>query len=77
MSSKLVHKSEFSLFYQIYKFSTQQKQVAAGSTCEIVKVEVDAGFSKEQLAELFISNGKVISAGLILVVCRKIFNGAK
>ncbi|KFV48934.1 Cortactin-binding protein 2, partial [Gavia stellata] len=38
----------------------KQKQVAAGSTCEIVKVEVDAGFSKEQLAELFISSGKVI-----------------
>ncbi|XP_066175076.1 cortactin-binding protein 2 [Sylvia atricapilla] len=38
----------------------KQKQVAAGSTCEIVKVEVDAGFSKEQLAELFISNACLI-----------------
>ncbi|KAF4800241.1 Cortactin-binding protein 2 [Turdus rufiventris] len=38
----------------------KQKQVAAGSTCEIVKVDVDAGFSKEQLAELFISNACLI-----------------
>ncbi|CAN8210870.1 unnamed protein product [Coccothraustes coccothraustes] len=38
----------------------KQKQVSAGSTCEIVKVEVDAGFSKEQLAELFISNACLI-----------------
>ncbi|XP_062347057.1 cortactin-binding protein 2 [Cinclus cinclus] len=38
----------------------KQKQVAAGSTCEIVKVQVDAGFSKEQLAELFISNACLI-----------------
>lgn len=51
--------------------------MAGGSTCEIVKVEVDAGFSKEQLAELFISNGKAILERLILVTCRKIFNGAK
>jgi len=51
--------------------------VAAGSTCEIIKVKVDAGFSKEQLAELFISSGKVISAGLILEIFRKIFNGTK
>lgn len=51
--------------------------MAAGSTCEIVKVEVDPGFSKEQLAELFINSGKVISAGLILVICRTIFNGTE
>ncbi|NWQ64566.1 CTTB2 protein, partial [Neopipo cinnamomea] len=38
----------------------KQKQVAAGSTCEIVKVQVDAGFSKEQLAELFISSACLI-----------------
>ncbi|XP_029870762.1 cortactin-binding protein 2 isoform X2 [Aquila chrysaetos chrysaetos] len=38
----------------------KQKQVAAGSTCEIVKVEVDAGFSKEQLAELFISSACLV-----------------
>lgn len=71
ISSKLVQKLGFSQFHQVYTFSTQQKQVSAGSTCEIVKVEVDAGFSKEQLAELFISSGKIISAGLILVVCKK------
>jgi len=53
---------EYSPFHQIHTFSTQQKQVAAGSTCDIVKVEVDAGFSKEQLAELFISSGKLISS---------------
>uniref|UniRef100_A0A8D0FL52 Cortactin binding protein 2 n=1 Tax=Strix occidentalis caurina TaxID=311401 RepID=A0A8D0FL52_STROC len=60
VESKLVHKLELALFHQIYKFSTQQKQVAAGSTCEIVKVEVDAGFSKEQLAELFISSACLV-----------------
>ncbi|KFW03066.1 Cortactin-binding protein 2, partial [Eurypyga helias] len=38
----------------------KQKQVAAGSTCEIVRVEVDAGFSKEQLAELFISSACLV-----------------
>uniref|UniRef100_A0A8C4K8A3 Cortactin-binding protein 2 n=1 Tax=Dromaius novaehollandiae TaxID=8790 RepID=A0A8C4K8A3_DRONO len=38
----------------------KQKQVAAGSLCEIVKVEVDAGFSKEQLAELFISSACLV-----------------
>ncbi|KAJ7424708.1 hypothetical protein BTVI_05512 [Pitangus sulphuratus] len=38
----------------------KQKQVAAGSTCEIVKVQVDADFSKEQLAELFISSACLI-----------------
>ncbi|KAM6301800.1 cortactin-binding protein 2 [Podargus strigoides] len=38
----------------------KQKQVAAGSTCEIIKVEVDASFSKEQLAELFISNACLV-----------------
>ncbi|XP_068258364.1 LOW QUALITY PROTEIN: cortactin-binding protein 2 [Nyctibius grandis] len=38
----------------------KQKQVAAGSTCEIVKVEVDAGFSKEQLAELFINSACLV-----------------
>ncbi|XP_013803195.1 cortactin-binding protein 2 isoform X2 [Apteryx mantelli] len=38
----------------------KQKQVAAGSSCEIVKVEVDAGFSKEQLAELFISSACLV-----------------
>ncbi|NWU62278.1 CTTB2 protein, partial [Pterocles burchelli] len=38
----------------------KQKQVAAGSTCEIIKVEVDAGFSKEQLAELFISSACLV-----------------
>ncbi|XP_065691574.2 LOW QUALITY PROTEIN: cortactin-binding protein 2 [Patagioenas fasciata] len=38
----------------------KQKQVTAGSSCEIIKVEVDAGFSKEQLAELFISSACLI-----------------
>uniref|UniRef100_A0A8C3L5G8 Cortactin-binding protein 2 n=1 Tax=Chrysolophus pictus TaxID=9089 RepID=A0A8C3L5G8_CHRPC len=38
----------------------KQKQVAAGSTCDIIKVEVDAGFSKEQLAELFISSACLV-----------------
>ncbi|NWR71537.1 CTTB2 protein, partial [Centropus unirufus] len=38
----------------------KQKQVAAGTSCEIIKVEVDAGFSKEQLAELFISSACLV-----------------
>uniref|UniRef100_A0A8D0HET7 Cortactin-binding protein 2 n=1 Tax=Sphenodon punctatus TaxID=8508 RepID=A0A8D0HET7_SPHPU len=38
----------------------KQKQVAAGFTCEIVKVEVDADFSKEQLVELFINSACLI-----------------
>ncbi|CAM5085393.1 unnamed protein product [Eretmochelys imbricata] len=38
----------------------KKKQVAAGFTCEIVKVEVDADFSKEQLAELFINNACMV-----------------
>ncbi|XP_069707057.1 cortactin-binding protein 2 isoform X3 [Phaenicophaeus curvirostris] len=38
----------------------KQKQLAAGSTCEIIKVEVNADFSKEQLAELFISSACLV-----------------
>ncbi|EMP42061.1 Cortactin-binding protein 2 [Chelonia mydas] len=38
----------------------KKKQVAAGFTCEIVKVEVDADFSKEQLAELFINKACLV-----------------
>uniref|UniRef100_A0A8C3FPD3 CortBP2/NAV1-like AAA+ ATPase lid domain-containing protein n=1 Tax=Chrysemys picta bellii TaxID=8478 RepID=A0A8C3FPD3_CHRPI len=34
--------------------------MAAGFTCEIVKVDVDADFSKEQLAELFINNACLV-----------------
>lgn len=36
--------------------------MAAGFTCEIVRAEVDAGFSKEQLVDLFISSGKAVPA---------------
>lgn len=32
--------------------------MAAGFSCEIVRAKVDAGFSKEQLVDLFISSGK-------------------
>ncbi|NXG42584.1 CTTB2 protein, partial [Psilopogon haemacephalus] len=48
--------------YMAYQIAVciKQKQVSAGSTCEIVKVEVDAGFSKEQLAELFISSACLV-----------------
>ncbi|XP_068963196.1 cortactin-binding protein 2 isoform X5 [Petaurus breviceps papuanus] len=38
----------------------KQKQTAAGFTCEIVRVEVDADFSKHQLVELFISSACLI-----------------
>lgn len=33
--------------------------MAAGFPCEIVRAEVDPGFSKEQLVDVFISSGKV------------------
>ncbi|XP_059027654.1 cortactin-binding protein 2 isoform X2 [Mustela lutreola] len=35
----------------------KHRQMAAGFTCEIVRAKVDAGFSKEQLGDLFISSG--------------------
>ncbi|KAM5303756.1 cortactin-binding protein 2 [Glossophaga mutica] len=38
----------------------KHKQMAAGFSCEIVRAEVDAGFSKEQLVELFISSACLI-----------------
>ncbi|XP_032544564.1 cortactin-binding protein 2 isoform X1 [Chiroxiphia lanceolata] len=61
--SVIFHGPEGSLQdYIAYQIAScmKQKQVAAGSTCEIVKVQVDAGFSKEQLAELFISSACLI-----------------
>ncbi|KAK2504767.1 hypothetical protein MC885_003335 [Smutsia gigantea] len=36
----------------------KHRQTAAGFSCEIVRAEVDAGFSKEQLVDLFISSVK-------------------
>uniref|UniRef100_A0A5F4VUA1 Cortactin-binding protein 2 n=1 Tax=Callithrix jacchus TaxID=9483 RepID=A0A5F4VUA1_CALJA len=36
------------------------RQMAAGFSCEIVKAEVDAGFSKKQLLDLFISSACLI-----------------
>ncbi|XP_062838466.1 cortactin-binding protein 2 isoform X2 [Anolis carolinensis] len=38
----------------------KHKQMAAGFCCEIVKVKIDADFSKEQLAELFINSACLI-----------------
>ncbi|XP_076972960.1 cortactin-binding protein 2 isoform X2 [Tamandua tetradactyla] len=38
----------------------KHRQVAAGFSCEIVRAEVDAGFSKEQLVDLFISSACLI-----------------
>ncbi|KAM5255151.1 cortactin-binding protein 2 isoform 2-T2 [Ctenodactylus gundi] len=38
----------------------KHKQMAAGFSCEIVRAEVDAHFSKEQLIELFISSACLI-----------------
>ncbi|KAI5775007.1 CTTNBP2 [Gulo gulo luscus] len=38
----------------------KHRQTAAGFTCEIVRAEVDAGFSKEQLGDLFISSACLI-----------------
>nr|XP_020645342.1 cortactin-binding protein 2 [Pogona vitticeps] len=43
------------LAYQI-ALCLKHKQLAAGFGCEIVRVKIDADFSKEQLAELFIRN---------------------
>lgn len=34
--------------------------MAAGFPCEIVRAEVDPGFSKEQLVDVFISSGKAL-----------------
>ena len=34
--------------------------MAAGFPCEIVRAEVDSGFSKEQLVDVFIRNGKTV-----------------
>ncbi|XP_055248126.1 cortactin-binding protein 2 isoform X3 [Gorilla gorilla gorilla] len=38
----------------------KHRQMAAGFSCEIVRAEVDAGFSKEQLLDLFISSACLI-----------------
>nr|Q2IBF8.1 RecName: Full=Cortactin-binding protein 2; Short=CortBP2 [Eulemur macaco macaco]ABC87445.1 cortactin-binding protein 2 [Eulemur macaco macaco] len=38
----------------------KHRQMAAGFSCEIVSAEVDAGFSKEQLVDLFISSACLI-----------------
>nr|Q00PJ1.1 RecName: Full=Cortactin-binding protein 2; Short=CortBP2 [Atelerix albiventris]AAY88986.1 cortactin-binding protein 2 [Atelerix albiventris] len=38
----------------------KHRQIAAGFTCEIVKAQVHAGFSKEQLVDLFISSACLI-----------------
>uniref|UniRef100_H0WJA1 Cortactin-binding protein 2 n=2 Tax=Otolemur garnettii TaxID=30611 RepID=H0WJA1_OTOGA len=38
----------------------KHRQMAAGFSCEIVTAEVDAGFSKEQLVDLFISSACLI-----------------
>nr|XP_034983262.1 cortactin-binding protein 2 isoform X5 [Zootoca vivipara] len=45
--------------YQI-ALCMKHKQLAAGFSCEIVKVKIDSDFSKEQLAELFINSGCLI-----------------
>ncbi|XP_036102572.1 cortactin-binding protein 2 [Molossus molossus] len=38
----------------------KHRQIAAGFSCEILRAEVDAGFSKEQLVDLFISSAYLI-----------------
>uniref|UniRef100_A0A8D1DUQ9 Cortactin-binding protein 2 n=1 Tax=Sus scrofa TaxID=9823 RepID=A0A8D1DUQ9_PIG len=38
----------------------KHRQMAAGFSCEIVRAKVDAGFSKEQLVDLFISSACLI-----------------
>uniref|UniRef100_A0A2K6EEN5 Cortactin-binding protein 2 n=1 Tax=Propithecus coquereli TaxID=379532 RepID=A0A2K6EEN5_PROCO len=38
----------------------KHRQMAAGFSCEIVRAEVDTGFSKEQLVDLFISSACLI-----------------
>ncbi|XP_032955008.1 cortactin-binding protein 2 isoform X2 [Rhinolophus ferrumequinum] len=38
----------------------KHRQIAAGFSCEIVRAQVDASFSKEQLADLFISSACLI-----------------
>lgn len=51
------------VFAECVRLLTQHKQLAAGFSCEIVRVKIDPDFSKEQLAELFINSGKIISVG--------------
>ena len=48
--------------------------MAAGFPCEIVRAEVDADFSKEQLVDLFISSGKTISANWIVITKRHVLS---
>lgn len=38
----------------------KHRQMAAGFPCEIVRAEVDSGFSKEQLVDVFVSNACLI-----------------
>nr|XP_056701985.1 cortactin-binding protein 2 isoform X1 [Euleptes europaea] len=45
--------------YQI-ALCMKHKQLASGFSCEIVRVKIDADFSKEQLAEFFISSACLI-----------------
>ncbi|XP_036761576.2 cortactin-binding protein 2 isoform X4 [Manis pentadactyla] len=45
----------------------KHRQTAAGFSCEIVRAEVDAGFSKEQLVDLFISSACLIPVKQSLV----------
>lgn len=45
----------------------KHRQTAAGFSCEIVRAEVDAGFSKEQLVDLFISSACLIPVKRSLV----------
>ena len=55
-------------------FLSQHRQMAAGFPCEIVRAEVDADFSKEQLVDLFISSGKTISANWIVMTKRHVLS---
>jgi hypothetical protein len=48
--------------------------MAAGFPCEIVRAEVDSGFSKEQLVDVFIRNGKTLSRSWLVITHRHVLH---
>lgn len=46
--------------------SHQNKEEGTGFCCDVVKVEVDSGLSKEQLVDIFINSGNVIYSVILV-----------
>lgn len=69
----------FFLNWEVYRthvpvLLSQHRQMAAGFPCEIVRAEVDSGFSKEQLVDVFISNGKKLSKSWLMKTRRHVLH---